>query len=224
MSDNIRGADLTQPELLKEVIQSLSHSVGGPALRSVVDAHFAQDALLKNPLFTLRGKDSIYHLFHFFQGAFHDKVQIMDIAVHGNKALVKTQHNVLLRPFHMAKYFAPSMVVTLLTVPLVVNAEITTQQTPRGTKITSWVEDVSLYTLIYNIVWGTKFYNFWDWVEMAAGGAIVAADTVISKMWEVLAPVLHPHAQRALQSTDRALQEYLGWNTDIANSAQYYWH
>jgi len=54
-----------------------------------------------------------YHLFHLFQGAFDDNVQVLDIATHGNTALVKTRHNVLLRPFHLAKHFAPSVLVTL---------------------------------------------------------------------------------------------------------------
>ena len=34
------------------------------------------------------------------------------------------------------------------------------------------------YTLIYNIVWGTKLYNFWDVVETVVGQGIVIADQV----------------------------------------------
>lgn len=57
-------------------------------------------------------------------------------------------------------------------------AEIETVQTARGRKIVSWVEDVSVYTLIFNLVWPTKLYNFWDIVENVAGQAIVLADQV----------------------------------------------
>jgi hypothetical protein len=58
------------------------------------------------------------------------------------------------------------------------NAEIETVQTARGLKITSWVEDVSVYTLIFNLVWPTKLYNFWDVVESIVGQGIVLVDQV----------------------------------------------
>jgi hypothetical protein len=57
-------------------------------------------------------------------------------------------------------------------------AEIETVQTVRGLRITSWVEDVSVYTLIFNLVWPTKLFNFWDIVESAVGQGIVFADQV----------------------------------------------
>jgi hypothetical protein len=53
-----------------------------------------------------------------------------------------------------------------------------TVQTERGRKITSWVEDVSVYTLIFNLVWPTKLFNFWDIVESVVGQGIVFADQV----------------------------------------------
>jgi hypothetical protein len=40
------------------------------------------------------------------------------------------------------------------------------------------VEDVSVYTLIFNIVWPTKLFNFWDIAESAAGQGIVLLDKV----------------------------------------------
>jgi len=58
---------------------------------------------------------------------------------------------------------------------------------------------------------------------MAAGAGLVAADTVATKLYEVLSAVLQPHAERALVVTDRALQEYLGLNTGIANTPQLFW-
>jgi hypothetical protein len=57
-------------------------------------------------------------------------------------------------------------------------AEIETVQTVRGLRITSWVEDVSVYTLIFNLVWPTKLFNFWDIVESIVGQGIVFADQV----------------------------------------------
>jgi hypothetical protein len=42
-----------------QVIQSLAHPGTALGLRAVVDAHFARDALMKNPLFTVRGRDNM---------------------------------------------------------------------------------------------------------------------------------------------------------------------
>jgi hypothetical protein len=33
--------------------------VGGPALRSLIDAHFDNNVVLKNPLFSVTGKDAL---------------------------------------------------------------------------------------------------------------------------------------------------------------------
>jgi hypothetical protein len=49
-------------------------------------------------------------------------LQVLDVAAHGSKVLVKVRHNLLLRPFHMAKHAAPALLTELLTVPLIVNS------------------------------------------------------------------------------------------------------
>jgi hypothetical protein len=56
--------------------------------------------------------------------------------------------------------------------------EVETTQTAQGRRIVSWVEDVSVYTLIYNLVLPTKLFNFWDIVESFIGSGIVVADQV----------------------------------------------
>jgi hypothetical protein len=33
--------------------------VGGPALRSLIDAHFDDNVVLKNPLFSVKGKEQL---------------------------------------------------------------------------------------------------------------------------------------------------------------------
>ena len=39
----------------------------------------------------------------------------------------------------------------LLTFPFIVSAEFVFEDTPRGKRITAWTEDISAYTLIYNV-------------------------------------------------------------------------
>eukprot|EP00882_Tetradesmus_deserticola_P001183 GHRQ01001279.1.p1 GENE.GHRQ01001279.1~~GHRQ01001279.1.p1 ORF type:complete len:224 (+),score=103.48 GHRQ01001279.1:145-816(+) len=219
----LSSSEVTQPEIMKEVLQGLCRPVGGPALRSLIDAHFDDSLVLKNPLFSVKGKDQLYHLFHAWSGLFDDRVQVLDVATHGSKILCKVRHNLLLRPFHMAKHTLPALAADLLTVPFIVNSEIETVQTARGLRISSWVEDVSVYTLIFNLVWPTKLFNFWDFVETAVGQGIVVADQVASKGYHILQPMLAPHAERALQGTDRLLKERLGLDAGLHSASSKFW-
>ncbi len=42
----------------------------------------------------------------------------------------------------------------------------------------NWIEDVSVYTLIFNLFWLNKLVNVWDYAEQAMGQGIVLADKV----------------------------------------------
>uniref|UniRef100_A0A383VI57 Uncharacterized protein n=1 Tax=Tetradesmus obliquus TaxID=3088 RepID=A0A383VI57_TETOB len=166
---------MTQAEIMKEVMHGLCRPIGGPALRSLIDAHFDDNVVLKNPLFAVKGKEQLYHLFHAWSGLLDDTVQVLDVAAHGNIVLLKVRHNLLLRPLHMAKHALPAVATQLLTVPLIVNAEVETVQTAAGTRITSWVDDISVYSLILNLVWPTKHWlTEVETVQTAAGTRITS--------------------------------------------------
>jgi hypothetical protein len=47
---------------------------------------------------------------------------VLDVASHGGKVMVKVRHNLLVRPFHMAKHAVPALATDLLTVPFIVNS------------------------------------------------------------------------------------------------------
>jgi hypothetical protein len=47
---------------------------------------------------------------------------VLDVASHGSKVMVKVRHNLLVRPFHMAKHAVPALATDLLTVPFIVNS------------------------------------------------------------------------------------------------------
>jgi hypothetical protein len=49
-------------------------------------------------------------------------LQVLDVASHGSKVMVKVRHNLLVRPFHMAKHAVPALATDLLTVPFIVNS------------------------------------------------------------------------------------------------------
>uniref|UniRef100_A0A383VIF8 Uncharacterized protein n=1 Tax=Tetradesmus obliquus TaxID=3088 RepID=A0A383VIF8_TETOB len=214
---------MTQAEIMKEVMHGLCRPIGGPALRSLIDAHFDDNVVLKNPLFAVKGKEQLYHLFHAWSGLLDDTVQVLDVAAHGNIVLLKVRHNLLLRPLHMAKHALPAVATQLLTVPLIVNAEVETVQTAAGTRITSWVDDISVYSLIFNIVWPSKLFNFWDVVEGALGQGIVAADKAVSSGYRILQPLLAPHAEAALRSADTLLKQRLGWDAGLSSAASKFW-
>ncbi|WIA31025.1 hypothetical protein OEZ86_001063 [Tetradesmus obliquus] len=217
------SGDMTQAEIMKEVMHGLCRPIGGPALRSLIDAHFDDNVVLKNPLFAVKGKEQLYHLFHAWSGLLDDTVQVLDVAAHGNTVLLKYRHNLLLRPLHMAKHALPAVATQLLTVPLIVNAEVETVQTAAGTRITSWVDDISVYSLIFNIVWPSKLFNFWDVVEGALGQGIVAADKAVSSGYRILQPLLAPHAEAALRSADTLLKQRLGWDAGLSSAASKFW-
>lgn len=217
------SGEMTQAEIMKEVMHGLCRPIGGPALRSLIDAHFDDNVVLKNPLFAVKGKEQLYHLFHAWSGLLDDRVQVLDVAAHGSTVLLKVRHNLLLRPLHMAKQALPAVATQLLTVPLIVNAEVETVQTAAGTRITSWVDDISVYSLILNLVWPTKLYNFWDVVEGALGQGIVAADKAVSSGYRILQPLLAPHAEAALRSADTLLKQRLGWDAGLSSAASEFW-
>lgn len=52
-------ADVRQPDVLAEVLVGLTRPLGGAALRSLVHARFAADAVVSNPLFSVTGRDGM---------------------------------------------------------------------------------------------------------------------------------------------------------------------
>eukprot|EP00878_Enallax_costatus_P003851 GHUV01004067.1.p1 GENE.GHUV01004067.1~~GHUV01004067.1.p1 ORF type:complete len:224 (+),score=43.87 GHUV01004067.1:334-1005(+) len=219
----IAKGEVTQPEILKEVIRDLVRPTGGAALRSAVDAHFDDNVVLTSGLFTVKGKKNLYHLFHFWQNMLDDRVEVLDVAAHGNTVLAKIRHNLMLRPFHLVKHYVPGVITNLLTIPFIVNAEFEIMQTARGRKIVAWKEDISVYTLIYNIVWGTKIFNFWEYVETAVGQSIVIADQIGTQAYDLVVPVVAPHADRALRSADRMIKDTVGVDTGLSTVPQRFW-
>eukprot|EP00879_Flechtneria_rotunda_P002159 GHRR01002345.1.p1 GENE.GHRR01002345.1~~GHRR01002345.1.p1 ORF type:complete len:225 (+),score=56.46 GHRR01002345.1:220-894(+) len=223
MASLVASGEMTQPEILKEVLHSIVRPTGTTALQSLLDAHFANDVVFKNPLFSVKGKAQLLHLFHAWQSVFDDNIQVLDVAAHGNKILAKVQHNLFLRPVHIVKRFAPRIVTDVLTFQFIVNSEIETVQTAQGRKIVTWVEDVSLYTLLNNVFWWNKIYNTWDLIEQAVGQGVVVADKVGTKAYHLVHPHVAPHADRALRSADRAIREYTGYDTGLSKTPEYYW-
>jgi hypothetical protein len=225
MTTLVKG-EVTQPEILRDVIRSLvrpATGVGGANLRKTVDDYFDDNVSLTSGLFTVKGKKNLYHLFHFWQNVLDDRVEILDVAAHGNTVLAKIRHNLLLRPFHLAKHYLPSVLTNLITVPFIVNAEFETVQTARGRQIVAWKEDISVYTLIYNIVWGTKIFNFWEYVETAVGQGVVIADQVGTQIYEVVSPHLAPHANRALKGADEMIKNVTGVDSGLSTVPERFW-
>lgn len=59
MSTLTPAGEVTQPEIMKEVLQGLCRPVGGPRLHALLDAHFDDNVVFKNPLFAVRGKTNL---------------------------------------------------------------------------------------------------------------------------------------------------------------------
>lgn len=152
----------------------------------------------------------------------------------GDVALLRVRHELLLRPLHLllrrlaaapgtaAGSTASSglgLVAALLSVPVVSSIEVRSA----GGRIVSWREDVSVYTLLLNVLWAAKLYNFLPLLEAAAGRALVAADVVAGRVAEAATPLLAPHLGSAAHQADRTLKAWTGWDPKLAEASKHLW-
>eukprot|EP00877_Chromochloris_zofingiensis_P012869 jgi/Chrzof1/7836/Cz02g38100.t1 len=173
---NLARGDVTEPEIVREVLNSMFRP-GKKKLESALDAHFADGIEVKNPLYRVQGKEKLYNLLRLWETAFEDEIIVQDTAVHGNRALAKVRHNLLFRPFSYAPRFVLDNLRHLLTVPMIVNAEFTFIDTARGKRIIKITDDISIYTIIYNIPFAQYFWH--NIVEPMSGQVLVTIGQVV---------------------------------------------
>ncbi|GBF97958.1 hypothetical protein Rsub_10631 [Raphidocelis subcapitata] len=200
MSSPARG-DVGSPEALAAVLKNLCRG-GRAGVRDALEA-FTEGAVLRSALFQVRGRDRLFGFFRAWQAAFDDHLEVLDVAVHGNKALARVRHNLQPRVLNATVPGVgglPLWFKRLATFPFIVSAEFTLEDTPRGRRISRWEEDISVYSLIYSLPLAERL---WGSVVEPATGAIVAS---AGAAFDGLAP-----------SVDKRLRDATGWHPGLGD-------